>query len=268
MIHQYLKAFSILAFILTVNSSTLHAETISVPVDNEYVQTFRGIIGRWLVPGKDSIQYLANISGVTPADILKANGGKYSSNSHVFIPYSEAVHKKLLAEGKGRRIQSVEHNRLLWPVETPAYTSRYGVRGGENHPGLDFGCARNTVVVAADDGVIVKAGWYGGLGLAVAVQHASGYVTWYAHNTSVMLPEGERIVRGQILAYSGSTGRSTGPHVHFEVRFMDVHMDPEDFLQFGYVRPGLVVREGPEEAVSQNVGLDSVVMTGQRPAQN
>jgi hypothetical protein len=113
---------------------------------------------------------------------------------------------------------------------------------------LDFHCVSSVVFVG------------GGLGLAVAIQHANGNVTWYAHNTAVLLSEGEHVNRGQIVAYSGSTGRSTGPHVHFEVRFMDVPLDPEDFIQFGLVRPDLVVREGPQQALSQEVSLDNVVM--------
>jgi len=255
-------------FLILGSTQTLRAEIVTTAIDNDYIQTFRGKTGHWVVPGKDSMDTLARQAGVKSADILAINNGKFSSSSHVFVPYSEEVLKKLLEEGKGRRLQAVGNNRLLWPVEAPIYTSRYGSRGGEIHPGLDFGCTRNTVVVAADDGVVIKAGWFGGLGLAVAVQHSAGYVTWYAHNTAVLLSEGEVVKRGQILSFSGSTGRSTGPHVHFEVRYMDVTLDPEDFLQFGFVHPGLVVREGAGEARSQEVGLDNVVMTDQRPARN
>ncbi len=244
---------------LLVFAAPLVAETIEVPVDNVYVQSYRGKVGIWLVPEKDSLDTLSRRYGSSKVEILAMNGGKFTSSSNMFIPFSEAVHKRILAEGKGRRIQKVDPTKLMWPIESPVYTSRYGNRGGEKHPGLDFGCARNTVVVAADNGVVVRAGWMGGLGLAIAVQHANGNVTWYAHNTSVLLSEGEKVQRGQILAYSGSTGRSTGPHVHFEVRYMDVPLDPEDFIQFGFVRPDLVVREGPSQAVAQEVSLDNVV---------
>ncbi|HMW61291.1 MAG: M23 family metallopeptidase [Leptospirales bacterium] len=253
------KKLTIVLFAALV-STALHAESIDVAVDNVFIQTFRGKPGIWTVPGKDSFEYLLKQYGSSKEEVLSLNGGKFTSQSYMFFPYSETVLKQVLADGKGRRIQKVDPTRLMWPIETPVYTSRYGNRGGERHPGLDFGCARNTVVVAADTGVVVRAGWMGGLGLAVAIQHANGNVTWYAHNTAVLLSEGEHVNRGQIVAYSGSTGRSTGPHVHFEVRFMDVPLDPEDFIQFGLVRPDLVVREGPQQALSQEVSLDNVVM--------
>lgn len=256
------KLFTISVLVL---AAQVHASSplVEVSIDNEHIQTFRGKLGKWLTPDRNNLQSLAQYSGTSAADILAINDGKFSASSYMFIPYGEPLLKQLLQDGKGRRIQRIGQSRLLWPVETPIYTSRFGDRGGERHQGLDFGCPRNTVVVAADDGVVVRSGWYGGMGLAVAVQHPNGQLTWYAHNSAAMLKEGEQVKRGQILAYSGSTGRSTGPHVHFEVRFMEVALDPEDFLQFGIVRPDLVVREGPAAQTAEEVGLDSLVVTRQ-----
>lgn len=260
---SYIKKLSFIAAL--VIGAQIHASSplVEVSIDNEHIQTFRGKLGKWLTPDRNNLQSLAQYSGTSTADILAINDGKFSASSHMFIPYGEQLLKQLLQEGKGRRIQRIGEGRLLWPVETPIYTSRFGDRGGERHQGLDFGCPRNTVVVAADDGVVVRSGWYGGMGLAVAVQHPNGQLTWYAHNSAAVLKEGEQVKRGQILAYSGSTGRSTGPHVHFEVRFMEVALDPEDFLQFGIVRPDLVVREGPAAQTAEEVGLDSLVVTRQ-----
>lgn len=261
---SYIKTLLPILFTLaTLGPASAASPMLEVSIDNEHIQTYRGKLGRWMTPERHNLASLAQYSGATAQEILALNDGKFSSSSYMFVPYGEQLLKQLLQEGKGRRIQKIGQDRLLWPVETPIYTSRFGDRGGERHQGLDFGCPRNTVVVAADDGVVVRSGWYGGMGLAVAVQHPNGQLTWYAHNSAALLKEGEQVKRGQILAYSGSTGRSTGPHVHFEVRFMEVALDPEDFLQFGIVRPDLVVREGPAEQTAEEVGLDNVVVTRQ-----
>lgn len=259
----YIRSITLILALAAVYGLSAASSLVEVSIDNEHIQTFRGKLGKWLVPERNTLASLAAYAGVTPAEILALNDGKFSASNHMFIPYGEERLKALLAEGKGRRIQKISEGRLLWPVETPIYTSRFGDRGGEKHQGLDFGCPRNTVVVAADDGTVVRSGWFGGMGLAVAVQHPGGQLTWYAHNTTALVKEGEQVKRGQILAYSGSTGRSTGPHVHFEVRFMEVALDPEDFLQYGIVRPDLVVREGPAAQTAEEVGINNVVVTRQ-----
>ena len=154
-------------------------------------------------------------------------------------------YQELLNRGQGRRIMQLHPRKFLWPVDSPSYTSRFGMRRGVLHAGLDIACPVNTVVLAAYDGEVTRSGWFGGLGNAISILHPNGLESWYAHNTSVLLKRGEKVKRGQIIAFSGNTGRSTGPHVHFEVRFQSVPLNPEDFLQYGLVQPSLIMREGP-----------------------
>jgi murein DD-endopeptidase MepM/ murein hydrolase activator NlpD len=85
-------------------------------------------------------------------------------------------------------------------------------------------------VYAAAAGTVVHAGWLGGYGNLVVVDHGNGLSTAYAHNTSYAVGVGQQVAQGQVLAYSGSTGHSSGPHVHFEVRVNGAPVDPLGYL--------------------------------------
>ena len=86
------------------------------------------------------------------------------------------------------------------------------------HEGVDIAVPSGTPVHAAAAGTVIHAGWLGGYGNLVVVDHGNGISTAYAHNTSVAVAVGQQVAQGDVIAYSGSTGNSTGPHVHFEVR--------------------------------------------------
>lgn len=111
---------------------------------------------------------------------------------------------------------------FAWPV--PGYyaiVSYYGWRsfgGGEFHAGVDVPAPMGAPIVAAKAGIVIMAHWYGGFGNFVAVAHGNGIVTFYAHMSGFAVSAGQSVAAGQTIGYIGSTGRSTGPHLHFEVR--------------------------------------------------
>ena len=106
---------------------------------------------------------------------------------------------------------------FIWPVHG-VVTSGFGWRWGRMHEGIDIAVGTGTPVVAAASGTVIVAGWLGGYGNLVVVDHGGGIATAYGHNTSVAVGVGQYVAQGQVIAYSGTTGHSTGPHVHFEVR--------------------------------------------------
>ncbi len=107
---------------------------------------------------------------------------------------------------------------LIWPAKG-TLTSGYGPRWGRMHRGIDIANSVGTPIYAAADGVVTKAGWNnGGYGYLVDIRHANGTLTRYAHNSRIMVRKGERVKQGQQISAMGSTGFSTGPHLHFEVR--------------------------------------------------
>ncbi len=110
-----------------------------------------------------------------------------------------------------------QFNGYIWPSKG-VLTSGYGWRWGRMHKGIDIAAPIGTPIVAAADGVVVSAGWNsGGYGNLVEVQHPDGSVTRYAHNNRILVRQGQEVAQGQQISEMGSTGFSTGPHLHFEV---------------------------------------------------
>lgn len=124
---------------------------------------------------------------------------------------------------------------FIWPVNG-VITSPYGYRTHPifgttiYHSGIDIGVDYGTPVHAADSGVVVEAGWISGYGYAVVIDHGNGLSTLYGHNESLNVSSGQSVSQGQVIAYAGSTGNSTGPHVHFEVRSNGDPVDPSAYL--------------------------------------
>ena len=130
---------------------------------------------------------------------------------------------------------SVGSGRMIWPLSGPI-TSPFGWRThpifgtSRYHSGLDIGADYGDAVVAADGGVVIYADWMGGYGKAVIIDHGNGVSTLYGHNSDLVVGEGQRVNKGQVIARAGSTGYSTGPHVHFEVRLNGSPTNPLDYL--------------------------------------
>lgn len=107
--------------------------------------------------------------------------------------------------------------KYQWPTKG-VFTSGYGWRWGRMHKGIDIANNTGTSIHAARDGQVTYAGWMGAYGYLVEIAHDDGESTRYAHNSRLMVRKGERVLQGTRIALMGSTGRSTGPHLHFEIR--------------------------------------------------
>ena len=124
------------------------------------------------------------------------------------------------------------------PLRTAEFTSGFGVRsdpfrhGAAMHPGIDLAAPYGTPVYATADGTVLRAGWNsGGYGNLVEIDHGRGIVTRYGHMSKVIVSEGQHITRGQQVGYVGSTGRSTGNHLHYEVRIDNSPVNPIPFMR-------------------------------------
>ena len=127
----------------------------------------------------------------------------------------------------------------IWPVAGPI-SSYYGYRtspggiGSTFHEGGDIAGDYGTPISATAAGTVTQAGWVGGYGYLVEVKHADGIVTRYGHNSAVLVYEGQHVDQGSMIALMGSTGNSTGPHCHYEVRIHGEAVDPMYFLPQNY----------------------------------
>ena len=130
----------------------------------------------------------------------------------------------IASQSSSQEYQGSGTGQFIWPV--PGYysiSSEYAYRwcpyhGYELHSGIDIPAAYGTNVVAADDGLVISAGWMGSYGNAVLISHGNGLYTLYGHNSSLNVSAGQTVTQGQTVAFVGSTGNSTGNHCHFEVR--------------------------------------------------
>lgn len=182
--------------------------------------------------GKKSVTY----------EIKTANGATVAKNivNEVVIaaPVTEVVKKgtgvKLSSRGqrpsKGGGSYHGGNGTLSWPMHG-RITSPYGPRSRGFHSGIDIGTPVGTGIHAAAAGRIVMAGWYGGYGNCVVVDHGNGMKTRYAHLSGFNCRVGDRVSRGQLIARSGNTGRSTGPHLHFEVIVNGSTRNPMNYLR-------------------------------------
>jgi len=111
-------------------------------------------------------------------------------------------------------------------------TSPFGTRWGRKHTGIDIASSKGTTVSAADAGKVSFAGYNGSYGNLVIIDHENGYQTYYAHNSKIVVKKGARVYKGQKIAEMGSTGRSTGVHLHFEVRKNGTPINPQGFVKY------------------------------------
>lgn len=124
---------------------------------------------------------------------------------------------------------------LAWPV-SGTITSPFGYRrnpfggGMEFHQGLDIAAPMGTTITAAAAGTVISAGWYGGYGNYILIDHGGGMATGYGHCSQIFVSVGQQVQKGQAIGAVGSTGASTGPHVHFEVRINGKAVDPAPYL--------------------------------------
>ena len=150
----------------------------------------------------------------------------------------ELLAEKIVEEPRSRIIQRGTQVMIAsrggtsiftWPVRG-RITSPYGKKGSSVHTGLDIGAPQGTSVVAAGKGRVISAGWKGGYGYCVDLDHGQRLVTRYAHLSKINVSVGQNVNQGSLLGKVGSTGNSTGPHLHFEVLVRGRHTNPLNYL--------------------------------------
>ncbi|HEX2047565.1 MAG TPA: peptidoglycan DD-metalloendopeptidase family protein [Acidimicrobiales bacterium] len=131
--------------------------------------------------------------------------------------------------GGGAADARVSGSGVAWPTNG-SVTSGFGFRWGRLHAGLDIANGAGTPIRAAKAGTVILAGWNGGYGNAVVIDHGGGFSTLYGHMTSLRAGEGQSVKQGEVIGTMGSTGNSTGSHLHFETRVNGSPQDPQRYL--------------------------------------
>lgn len=148
---------------------------------------------------------------------------------------------EILAKNDSIMAVQLKHFPTAPPIslkEMTAVSSVYSSRDNpvtgtkEFHAGIDYRAKKGTVVVAAADGIVYRAGRNGNYGNEVAINHLNGYETMYAHLNTILVKENQQVFKGDTIGTVGNTGRSTGDHLHFEIAYLDKKINPENFYPF------------------------------------
>jgi murein DD-endopeptidase MepM/ murein hydrolase activator NlpD len=175
-----------------------------------------------VVAAGETLWQIARLYGISEERILKVNN---KTDDQLTIS------EKLIIPG-GRMLSAVSrasYSRFSWPARGEI-TSRFGYRWGRLHSGVDIAGDYGTAVRAARTGQVSFAGWWGGYGYLVIIEHGQGFATLYGHLDDYFVNNGQPVVAGQLIGNIGNTGNSYGPHLHFEIRVGEQPVNPLEYL--------------------------------------
>ncbi|MBQ8935766.1 MAG: peptidoglycan DD-metalloendopeptidase family protein [Oscillospiraceae bacterium] len=199
----------------TVSNETVHYRQVTVQDPDRYVDEEPVVSG--------GVNGLREVTTHTTCENGLVKEREEVSSRTLIVPVAEVT-----------SVGIKEHPLYIWPAEGRV-SSHFGPRnisgGSKNHKGVDIACPKGSEIVAARAGTVIWSGWNGGYGYLIKIEHEDGNVTYYGHNSELIAQEGDWVEQGDLIALSGSTGQSTGPHCHFEIRIDDNPVDPEDWLE-------------------------------------
>ncbi len=252
--------------IFAIVFSLLHGELVyrilarkSLVQENEKLKRYNARVvelEKELKDYKNFVNKVANLAGVKyeagsakQLTYLPDNPDAEEKGSHSLSPsqderkmtYGDEASIGALPNPLAVNSDSLKHIPMGAPIEgwvTKEFTVKNPKAGGD-HPGVDFATKIGTKVKATADGKVVISGWDDLYGNEVAIDHGNGYVTYFGHNLKILVSVGALVHRSDVIALSGSSGRSSAPHLHYEIKKDGVAIDPKDFLNQSEVsRPG------------------------------
>lgn len=170
---------------------------------------------------------------VTSQDVLQSLKNKYQEieDAAAAKRMAEQARTKVAVTSRGGGYSRSTKKHYAVPMASYVYiSSEYGPRWGSTHTGVDFAASTGTAIYAWKDGVVTTAGWSGGYGNFIEVRHNDGTVSRYGHCSKIAVSKGQTVSAGQTIGYVGSTGNSTGPHLHFEIKVNGSFVNPLNYL--------------------------------------
>ena len=190
-----------------------------------------------VTPG-ETLFRIGKAYGVTYQELARVNGikdaGQIKVGQRIFIPgATRLLPVETITPAEPAPAAPVlpepGFETFLWPVNGTV-NSAFGPRGSSFHDGIDIAAPEGTPILAIEAGEVIYSDQLRGYGNMVILRHAGGIVSVYAHNESNLVREGQSVVRGEVVARVGSTGRVSGPHLHFEIRRNNAAQDPLRYL--------------------------------------
>lgn len=200
-----------------------------VPYDIDYVDSSNLFQGEYKVLSAGK-----NGNADVMADVTYVNG---EETQRTILSYVTLVNPVTEQQARGTKVRPswAATGHFRWPCSGNV-TSRFGYRNlsysyaSTYHEGIDIANRRGTSIYAADGGTVIYAGWMSGYGYLVQIDHGNGYVTYYGHNSSLLVSVGQHVYKGQLISKMGSTGNSTGNHCHFGIYYHGVAKNPLNYL--------------------------------------
>jgi len=164
--------------------------------------------------------------------VLKSRRQEYERRIRELEASSREFERFIQARGRSTAVSS---GRLIWPIRG-RIVSKFGYRrhplwgGFHLHTGIDIAAPYGKPIASADSGEVIYSGWWDGYGKAVVIDHGRGYTTVYGHMSRIYTQTGQKVEKNQVIGLIGSTGFSTGPHLHFEIRYNGKPVDPLAYL--------------------------------------
>lgn len=186
------------------------------------------------------VEYIDNDSWYTTREEVRQEGtvGRHRVTDRV--TYENGVEtarsqiaEEILVESQPKIIErgTITPPTYIMPISNGRFTSGFKKRWGRMHKGIDWACPIGTAVKASCSGTVVQSGWSNGYGYCVTLRHPDGFQTRYGHLKKTLVTVGQKVEQGEKIALSGNTGRSTGPHVHFEIIINGSQVDPFKYLK-------------------------------------
>jgi len=218
-------------FVLLMLFSSIYADN-TIYIDNNEVQSYKGRFGKWLyIDSSYKLNSYLNQFKSTMVELDVINNRVKGFGRYYFVPYSEEYLTQNPDILMSRKNIDVSDDKFIWPLfEAKEITSAFGMRSGELHAGIDLPAQIGTPIVAAMEGRIKTIGYSGGHGNTIYIEHRNYFFTRYSHASVIFIEAGDYVRRGQVIGLVGSTGNSTGNHLHFELHYNDIPLNPIDFL--------------------------------------
>jgi murein DD-endopeptidase MepM/ murein hydrolase activator NlpD len=209
----------------------LEREVSRLRAENSRVQQLGAALNR----AEANYQELRQMLGVKAPPVTRSGGTVVARNTD-FASSMRAVPIRAALPGVGRRFETGLSIPSHWPLDVAGFVTRGQVRQGvvdESHPGIDIAVPLGTPVRASGGGSVTAAGYDADYGLFVLLRHPSGHETMYGHMSRLLAVDGDDVQAGQVIGLSGNSGRSTAPHLHFEIRRDGKSVDPLDLVKEG-----------------------------------
>ncbi len=210
--------------VLTVQTTEVVTYTENIPFETEYEESSS------MYEGETSTRRKGVYGTQEVVAKVKRNNGEEISREVLSTKKLTDPVSEIVVKGTKKAPPRQGTGTWAYPIKNYRISSKYGRRWGRMHNGIDFAASTGTKIYATDGGTVTFAGYKGSFGYMVIINHGGNYESYYAHCSKLLVKKGDKVFQGQNIALVGNTGNSTGPHLHFEIRYLGNPKNPFNYI--------------------------------------